>query len=54
MYIHASKSLYAYGVATMSRRLKMIGLFGRISSLYRALLQKKPIILRSLLVVATP
>ena len=23
----------AYGVATMSRRLKMIGLFGRISSL---------------------
>ena len=43
-----------YGVATMSRLLKMIGLFCRISSLYRALLQKRLIILRSLLIVAGP
>ena len=42
-----------YGVATMSRRLKIICLFCRISSLLRALLQKRPIILRSLLIVAT-
>ena len=48
------KSEY-YGMATISRFLKIIGLFCRISSLfYRALLQKRPIILRSLLVVATP
>jgi len=38
----------------MSRLLKIIGLFCRISSLYRALLQKRPIILRSLLIEATP
>ena len=42
-----------YGVATMSSLLQIIGLFCRISSLfYRALLQKRPIILRSLLIVA--
>jgi len=44
-------------VASISRLLKMVGLFCRISSLllfYRALLQKRPIILRSLLIVATP
>jgi len=44
-----------YGVASMNRLLKIIGLFCRISSLFnRALLQKRPIILRSLLSVATP
>jgi len=42
------------GVATISRLFKIIGLFCRISSLYRALLQIRPIILRSLLIVATP
>jgi len=41
-----------YGVATISRLLKIIG-FG-ISWFYRALLQKRPTILRSLLIVATP
>jgi len=40
------------GVTTISRLLKTIGLFCRILSLYRALLQKRPIILRSLLVDA--
>ena len=43
-----------YRVATMSRRLKIVGLFCRIQSLYRALLQKKPMITRSLLLVASP
>ena len=38
----------------MSRLLKIIGLFCRISSLCRALLQKRPMILRSLLIVAIP
>jgi len=41
-------------VATMSRLLKIIRLFCRISSVSRALLQKRPIILRSILIVATP
>jgi len=44
----------SYGVATISRLLKIIGLFCRISLFYWALLQKRPIILRSLLIVATP
>jgi len=44
-----------YGVATISRLLTIIGLFCRIwSLLYRALLQKRPIMLRSLLIVVTP
>jgi len=45
-----------YGVATISRLLKMIGLFCRIWSLLWALLQKqkRPLILRSLLIVSTP
>ena len=43
-----------YGVATISRLLKIIGLFGRHSLFYRALLQKRPILLRSLLIIATP
>jgi len=43
------------GVATISRLLKISGLFCRISSLfYKALLQKRPVILRSLLLEATP
>jgi len=41
------------GVATMSRLLKISGLFCRISSFYRALWQKRPILLRKLLIVAT-
>jgi len=40
--------------ATIDRLLKIIGLFCRILSLYRALLHSRPIILRSLLIVATP
>ena len=43
-----------YGVATMSRRLKMIGLFGRISSLLLGSFAKETYNFRSLLVVATP
>jgi len=43
-----------YVVASNSRLIKIIGLFCRISSLYRFLLQKRPMILRSLLVESTP
>jgi len=43
-----------YGVATISRLLKIIGLFCRISSLFRDLFQKRPMISRSRLIVATP
>ena len=43
-----------YGEATISRPLKMMGLSCKYSLFYRALLQKRPIILRSLLIVATP
>jgi len=42
----------AYGVATIGSLLKTIGLFCRIQSLHRALFQKRPIISRSLLMVA--
>ena len=48
----ASVSLYE--VASISRLLKIIDLFCRIWYFYRALLQKRHIILRSLLIVATP
>ena len=41
-------------MATISRLLKMIGLFCRISSLSEGFLQRRRIILRSLLIVATP
>jgi len=37
----------------ISRLLKILGLFCRICLFYRALLQKRPIILRRLLIVAT-
>jgi len=49
-------SANTYGVATISRLLKIRGLFCRLSSrlFYRALLQKRPIILRSLIIEATP
>jgi len=43
-----------YGVAMISRLLKITSLLCRISSLLRALLQKRPIIWWSLLIVATP
>jgi len=43
-----------YGVATISRLHKITGLLCRISSLLQALLQKRPIILRGLLIIATP
>jgi len=52
--IFEAESLITYGVATMSRLFKIIDLFCRISSLCRALWQKRPTILRSLLIVATP
>ena len=40
-------------MATISRLLKVIGLVAEYSLIYRALLQKRRIILRSLLIVAT-
>jgi len=43
-----------YGVATVSRIDKIVGLFCRISSLLWGLLQKRPIILSILLTKATP
>jgi len=42
------------GVATISRLLKIPGFFCRISFFNRALLQKRPLILSSLLIVVTP
>jgi len=47
-------SVRIYGVATIGRLLQIIGLFCRIRLFYRALWQKRPNILRSLLIVATP
>ena len=43
-----------YGVATNGRLLRIRGLFCRNTLFYGALLQKRPIILRSLLIVAIP
>ena len=43
-----------YGVATISRLLKIIGPFAEYNLFYRTLLQKRPAILRSLPIVATP
>jgi len=43
-----------YGVATISRLLQMQVSFAEYRLFHRALLQKRPIIIRSLLVVATP
>jgi len=40
-----------YGVTTISRLLKIIGLFCRIYLFYRAVLQKRPVIIRSLLII---
>ena len=48
------RSYGRYGVATIRRLLKRLGLFAEYTLFYRALLQKRPIILRSLLIVATP
>jgi len=45
---------YWYGVATISRLLEITDLFCRISLFYRAHLQERPVILRSLLIEATP
>ena len=46
--------LYPYGVAMISRLLKTIGLFSNEPYKRDCILQKRPIILRSLLIVATP
>jgi len=43
-----------YGVATNSRLLQIIGLFAKEPYKRDDILQKRPIILRSLLIVATP
>ena len=44
----------SYGVARISRLLKITGLFSRYRLFYRALLQKRPIILSIVLTEATP
>jgi len=59
MYVHTYTLIHfivraCYSVALISKLHKMIGLFCRTSSLDRTLLQKRPIISRSLLIVATP
>jgi len=51
---HTNQQRTPYWVATISRLLKIIYHFARISSFYRALLQKRPVIWRSTLIVATP
>ena len=43
-----------YGVATISRLLEIKVSFAEYRLLNRSLLQKRPVILRSLLIVATP
>jgi len=53
-HIRICDMTYSYGVATISRLLKKTGPFCRILSFYRALLQKRPMIWRSLLIEATP
>jgi len=45
----------SYGVATIRRRLKIVGLFRKRAPQKRLYCQqKRPVILRSLLIVATP
>jgi len=51
-FILGSYSIYR--VATISRLLQIICLFAEYSLFCRALLQKRPVILRSLLIVANP
>jgi len=49
-----SRNDFKYGVATVSRIDKLYVSFAEYCLFYRALLQKKPIILSILLTVATP
>ena len=53
-YIPAYVYMYTYGVATISSLLKMIGLFCKRAYQRDDILQKRPIIVRGLLIVATP
>jgi len=53
-HTHIYRDNCRYGVAMISRLLSIIGLFANYRLFYRALLQKRPMILRSLLIVATP
>jgi len=50
----ATHSCQSYGVGTINGLLKIIGVQDIVSFIYRALAQKRPILLRSLLIVATP
>ena len=57
IFIYMNMGIYGsdvlHGVATISRLLKIKGSFAEYSLFYRALLHKRHIILRSLLIVAT-
>jgi len=53
VYVYTYKPIWG-GVATISRLLQLYVSFAEYRLVYRALLQKRPMILRSLLIVATP
>jgi len=52
--LHIEKIAMCYGVASISRHLKIIVSFAKETYKRDDILQKRPIILRSLLIVATP
>jgi len=47
-------STFEYGMATIGRLLKILVSIAEYSLFYKALLQKRPTILKSLLIEATP
>jgi len=53
-FIRVSHVAFTYGVAMISRLLKIIGVFCKKAYIRDDILQKRPEILRSLLIVATP
>jgi len=50
---HVTESMYTYGVAMIRRLLKNMGRFADYILFYRALLQRRPLFLGSLLIAAT-
>jgi len=53
-YTHGVATISRLGVAALVGSFKLQVSFAEFSPFYRVLLQKRPIIVRSLLVVATP